>query len=62
MWRRECRTTFWEFMNDSIVSDAVKLWSKMNELHPCVADVPVRAFLMLQGFSATFCVKSKFRA
>ena len=47
-----CRRTFLEFVNESTARDALealpltKFWSKMSELHPYVADVPVRASLM----------------
>ena len=46
-----------------------KFWTKNKESYPFVADVPLRAMLMFpsthmceQGFSATFCMKTKLRA
>ena len=66
-----CRMTL-TFEIDSAAHDAfqalplTKFLSKMNESYPYVADVPLRSFFMFQsthlcqqGFSATFCMKSK---
>ena len=74
VWR--CvQENFLELLNDSTTRDAfitlslTKFRSKMSELHPHVADVPVTSSLMSPStyfcseyFSATFCMKSKLCA
>ena len=66
---------FWRFVNDSTARDSfevlplAKFLSKMSESYPSVAIVPMVALLMFpstylleQGFSAMFCMKTKFPA